>query len=218
VIVGAADTLCQMTVRGFSSLKAVSRVKCQPFSANRKGINIGEAAALFILSNEPSDIELYGVGCSSDAYHISAPEPDGKGAIAAINDAISQAPFDIERIDYVNLHGTATQLNDQVESHVVNQMFGEQILCSSTKSVTGHTLGAAAATELGLCLSLIYASSDNADIPPQVWDGEYDPKFSPINIVDGANNESHVNVCLSNSFAFGGNNTSLIIGRPYENL
>lgn len=218
VIVGGTDTLCQLTVQGFSALKAVSNRRCQPFSKNRNGINIGEASALFVVSREPAAIELYSVGCSSDAYHISAPEPGGKGAKAAMRLALRQAGLELEQIDYVNLHGTATQLNDAVESSITNELFTENTLCSSTKSLTGHTLAAASATELALCAIVLDGLTDGGRVPPQVWDGEYDPTFAPLKIVSDHNNHSTIKLCMSNSFAFGGNNISLILGRCQETL
>lgn len=217
-IVGGADSLCQTTVQGFNALKSVSPDTCQPFSQNRKGINIGEASALFIISQEPADIELYAVGCSSDAHHISAPEPTGKGAIAAMQHALSQTALDLQRIDYINLHGTATLLNDAMESSAIHSLFGEATLCSSTKSLTGHTLGAASATELGLCTLLLDKNINLNTVPAQSWDRQYDPELKPINISSNSNSQHDVRVCMSNSFAFGGNNTSLIIGHPYETL
>lgn len=217
-IVGGADSLCQMTVQGFTALKSTATEQCQPFSNNRCGINIGEAAALFILSNEPAELELYAVGTSSDAHHISAPEPTGTGAIAAMENALSQTNVQKEQIDYVNLHGTATQLNDAMESAAIHQMFGNELLCSSTKSLTGHTLGAAAATELGLCALLLEQQSGVDAIPAQAWDQQCDPELPKINLVNQNNSKDNIRLCMSNSFAFGGNNTSIIVGRSYESL
>ena len=220
VIVGGADSLCRMTVQGFSALESVSDDVCQPFSVNRRGINIGEAAALFVMTGEPGEnaLELYGVGCSSDAHHMSAPEPSGSGAIAAINAALSQSPFSATDIDYLNLHGTATPLNDAMESRAVAEIFGLQLPCSSTKSLTGHTLGAAAATELALCALLLDDNNRDKQLPAQVWDGQRDPDLPAINLVGDNSTVSRLSVCMSNSFAFGGNNTSVIIGKPYESL
>ena len=215
-IVGGADSLCQLTVQGFSSLNSVSPDRCQPFSQNRKGINIGEGAALFLLSREPAELELYGVGCSSDAHHTSAPEPSGKGAVAAIKKALAQGGLKPEAIDYINLHGTATPLNDAMESHAIHQLFGHDVLCSSSKSLTGHTLGAAAATELGLCALLLDQRIQLDRVPAQAWDQQYDADLKPIKIVSEQNNHQKIQLCMSNSFAFGGNNTSLIIGKNHE--
>jgi 3-oxoacyl-[acyl-carrier-protein] synthase-1 len=218
VIVGGADTLCQLTVQGFSALKAVSSQQCQPFSKNRDGINIGEASALFVVSREPAEIELYSVGCSSDAHHISAPEPNGTGAKTAIQAALDQAGLDAQQIDYINLHGTATRLNDATESTFTNQLFTEKTLCSSTKSLTGHTLAAASVTELALCAIVLDGLTDNRRVPAQIWDGEYDPSFAPIRIASERDSQPSIRLCMSNSFAFGGSNTSIILGHRQESL
>lgn len=216
VIVGGADSLCKMTVQGFSALESVSDDACKPFSANRRGINIGEAVGLFVLSREAGGdaIELYGVGCSSDAHHMSAPEPSGIGARVAMQQALSQSPFVAEQVDYLNLHGTGTPLNDAMESRAVYELFGNKLACSSTKSLTGHALGAAAATELGLCCLLL--SQQPASIPTHVWDGVRDPELPDIDLVTSTRTLPQLKLCLSNSFAFGGNNASLLIGHCHE--
>lgn len=217
-IVGGADSLCQLTVQGFSALKSVSAERCQPFSDNRCGINIGEAAALFFLTTEPSAIELYAVASSSDAHHISAPEPSGKGAIEAMKSALLQSGFSADAIDYINLHGTATPLNDAMESTAVAQLFGNNTLCSSSKSLTGHTLGAAAATELALCMLLLDSKYGFNKVPPHIWDGICDTELAEIHLAQAEDSVAEVKLCMSNSFAFGGNNCSVIIGKSYEAL
>ncbi len=218
VIVGGADTLCKLTLQGFSALESISTDVCNPFSQNRSGITIGEAAALFIVDTQPSDIEFLGAGQSSDAHHISAPEPNGSGAQAAMQAALNQAGLEASVIDYVNLHGTATPLNDAMESTAVHELLQHGPQCSSTKSLTGHTLGAAAATELGFCAMLLEqtVAHQSTVIPPQVWDGEFDPALAPINIASAGSAARPVQFCLSNSFAFGGNNTSLLIGINHD--
>lgn len=145
-IVGGADTLSRMPINGFHSLESLSPTLCQPFGRDRAGITIGEGAGLMLLTWEPQPIALLGVGESSDAYHISAPHPQGEGAIRAINQALTDAQLTPDDVGYINLHGTATQLNDQIESMVVNALFGERVPCSSTKHLTGHTLGTAGIT------------------------------------------------------------------------
>ncbi len=218
VIVGGADSLCQMTVQGFSALESVSPDICQPFSKNRNGITIGEAAALFVFSKNPANLELYGIGCSSDAHHISAPDPSGKGACITMKEAFAQSPFEHAQLDYLNLHGTATKLNDAMESTAVHSIFGNTVLCSSTKSLTGHTLGAAAATELGLCCLLLSGQNTEKVIPAQSWDKSYDPELPSLNIADGIKKTTTLKLCLSNSFAFGGNNISLLVGHAHESF
>lgn len=206
VIAGGVDTLCKLTVQGFSSLEAVSEEQCNPFSANRKGINIGEAAALFIVSKETSEIELAGVGESSDAYHISAPDPSGQGAINCMTAALNDAKVSASEINYINLHGTATELNDQMEAKAVAEVFGSHTPCSSTKPFTGHTLGAAGALEAAICW---LALQENM-IPRHLWDNCQDNKLPKINL-SNTEQKRTLHYALSNSFAFGGNNISLIL-------
>jgi 3-oxoacyl-[acyl-carrier-protein] synthase-1 len=213
VIAGGVDTLCQLTVRGFSSLEAVSDIRCNPFSKNRSGINIGEAAALFLVTAEAWGVELKGVGEGSDAHHISAPDPSGAGAVRCMTGALQDAGLEAADVGYVNLHGTATQLNDQMESLAVQEVFGLDTPCSSTKPFTGHTLGAAGALEAGICW-LILNDDANELLPLHVWDGVRDPELPGINLVtENSRLERPLNYVLSNSFAFGGNNISLILGR-----
>ena len=214
VLCGGVDTLCKLTLNGFSALEAVSDERCNPFSVNRHGINIGEAAVLFVMSRQPAAdhaIALLGAGACSDAHHISAPEPGGRGAVQAMRRALHRAGLQADQIGYLNLHGTATQHNDAMESHAVAQVFPEGVPCSSTKPMTGHTLGAAGALEAAFCwLSL---NHDGA-LAPHVWDGCGDPALPALNwVTAGQTLAPAPQRCLmSNSFAFGGNNVSLIIG------
>lgn len=214
VIAGGADTLSRLTVRGFQSLESISRGIGNPLSVNRDGINIGEGACLMLVSKEPSAIGLFGAGASSDAYHISAPDPEGRGAFAAMSRALADANVAADVIDYINLHGTGTPLNDSMECRAVVDLFGGIVACSSTKPLTGHTLGAAGAIELGLCWLVLSDHNTHHSLPPHCWDGQVDPALPKLAIV--AKNQcaaARPRVCLSNSFAFGGNNASLIIGR-----
>ena len=214
-IVGGADSLCQLTVNGFSSLESVSAGRCNPMSVNRDGINIGEAAALYIVGRDEADVVLLGVGESSDAHHMSAPQPQGTGAIAAMQAALDNAGLTAEQIGYINLHGTATPLNDAMESIAVTSVFGSKVPCSSTKPMTGHTLGAAGATEVGFCYLCLTAGQATMLLPPHVWDGQADPALPALNLVQQgqAIPLSSGTALLSNSFAFGGNNASVIIGK-----
>jgi 3-oxoacyl-[acyl-carrier-protein] synthase-1 len=213
VIAGGVDTLCQLTVKGFSSLEAVSKNRCNPFSRNRSGINIGEAAALFLVTAEAWGVGLAGVGEGSDAHHISAPDPGGTGAVRCMTAALQDAGLEAADVGYVNLHGTATTLNDQMESLAMQEVFGLDTLCSSTKPFTGHALGAAGAVEAGICwLSL----KDEAGelLPVHVWDNVRDPELPRINLVAADSRlEQPLDYALSNSFAFGGSNISLLLGR-----
>jgi len=214
VIAGGVDTICHLTVQGFSSLQAVSDSVCNPFSKNRNGINIGEGAALFLVTAEKKGVELAGVGEGSDAHHISAPDPTGNGAIRCMTEALNDASVKPDEVAYVNLHGTATALNDQMESLAMNQVFGPNTLCSSTKPSTGHTLGAAGAVEAAICCLMLDNSDETPLLPVQVWDGEQDPSLPVINLVSpDVILENPISYILSNSFAFGGNNISLLLGR-----
>ncbi|WP_248795964.1 beta-ketoacyl-[acyl-carrier-protein] synthase family protein [Pseudomonas sp. MWU13-2105] len=217
VLCGGVDSLCQLTLRGFSSLEAVSAQRCNPFSLNRNGINIGEAAVLFLMTQSADNgpaIALLGAGASCDAHHISAPDPTGQGAVQAMGKALKQAGLQPQDIGYMNLHGTATQHNDAMESLAVSRLFPASLPCSSTKPMTGHTLGAAGALEAAFCWLSLSADNPTAALPPHIWDGQADPALPPLNWVKPGD-------CLpphpprrlmSNSFAFGGNNVSLIIG------
>jgi 3-oxoacyl-[acyl-carrier-protein] synthase-1 len=214
VVFGGVDSLCEMTLQGFDSLEAQSAENNKPMSVERDGINIGEAAAIFLMSSEPTGPVLIG-GCgSSDAHHISAPQPDGDGAYAAMAGALADAGLSPDQIDYINLHGTATQQNDSMESKAISRLFPKQIPCSSTKSLTGHTLGAAGALELGFCWLLLQANA-HVRLPPALYRNDIDPELAPLSLADEKPVHNLPDYCLSNSFAFGGSNVSLIIGRPY---
>jgi 3-oxoacyl-[acyl-carrier-protein] synthase I len=215
VIVGGVDSLCKLTLNGFNSLEALSKSVCNPFSANRDGITIGEAAALFILSREESEISLLGVGASNDAHHISSPEPEGRGAEIAIRSALREAQLAPADIAYVNLHGTGTELNDSMESQVNSRVFEKQTWFSSTKPLTGHTLGAAGATEVGMCYLSLIKAADVAVLPPHIWDGQFDENLPRINLVSQAQTipaTGNLNF-LSASYGFGGNNAAVIISK-----
>lgn len=210
-VVGGADSLCALTLNGFEALESLSPELCNPFSLNRKGLNIGEGACVFLLTREPAPVRLFGVGESSDAYHMSAPDPQGRGAEAAILAALAQAGLQPSDIGYVNLHGTATPKNDEMESRVVARVFGVEMPCGSTKSLIGHTLGAAGAQELGLCWLLLDGERD-CRLPTHLWDGVRDPQLPEIDLV-GAGRHWERDVFVSNSFAFGGSNTAIVVGR-----
>ena len=209
-IVGGADTLSRMPINGFHSLESLSPTLCQPFGRDRCGITIGEGAALMVLTREPQPIALLGVGESSDAYHISAPHPQGEGAIRAIDQALNDAGMTPEHVGYINLHGTATPLNDQIESNVVSALFGETVPCSSTKHLTGHTLGAAGITEAAISMLILQRE---LPLPPQDFSqSPRDETLPACGIIEQPQSLTRP-VILSNSFAFGGNNASILLGR-----
>lgn len=214
VLTGGVDALCQFTVAGFAALESVSDVQCNPLSLHRKGINIGEGAALFLMSREPATVALRGWGESSDGYHISAPDPSGVGARQAIEQALARAGIGPAQIDYVNLHGTATAQNDAMESRVIHAVFGSTVPVSSTKPFTGHALGAAGAIEAGLCWLAMQDSNADGGLPPHLWDGVQDPALPALRIAEpGARLGRPLRWALSNSFAFGGANAALVLGR-----
>jgi len=213
VIAGGVDTLTRFTIAGFSSLEAVSETPSLPFSANRCGINIGEAAALFLMRRKTDGDEhmvtLAGWGESSDGYHISAPHPDGAGATHAIAEALTRADCSATDIGYINLHGTGTQHNDAMESRVISKLF-PHCPTSSTKPLTGHTLGAAGALEAVLAWLTLTDSAQR--LPPHLWDGIQDPNDPPLSLVAPHTRASQpVRTALSTSFAFGGSNTALVL-------
>ena len=159
-------------------------------------------------------IALLGAGATCDAHHISAPEPTGRGARQAMQQALDNAGLRAEQIGYLNLHGTATQHNDAMESLAVEAIFPDGVPCSSTKPLTGHTLGAAGALEAAFCwLSLAPENTANA-LPPHVWDEQADPLLPTLRFTERDSRLAHTSkrYLMSNSFAFGGNNISLIIG------
>jgi len=214
VVAGGVDTLCAFTVAGFSALESVSAARCNPLSANRNGINIGEGAGLFLMSREASSVALCGWGESSDGHHMSAPDPEGGGARLAIGQALQRAGITPQQVDYINLHGTATIQNDAMESRVVASLFGAEVPVSSTKPFTGHALGAAAALEAALCWLLMQDDNPEGYLPPQLWDGAADPALPPLHVAaPGAKLGRPLRYALSNSFAFGGSNAALLLGR-----
>ncbi|MBB5206770.1 beta-ketoacyl-ACP synthase [Chiayiivirga flava] len=210
VICGGADSLCRFTVAGFSALESVAAGRCNPMSRHRNGINIGEGAALFVMTREPAPVRLAGWGESSDAHHMSAPDPDATGAIAAIAQALARAGIDASGLDYVNLHATATPLNDAMESRALAAS-GIRAPCSGTKPLTGHTLGAAGAIEAAICWATL-AGNPHGALPPHWWDGAADPALPSLHLVAPGERAARApRHALSLSFAFGGSNAALLL-------
>jgi len=218
VIAGGADIVSNTVFAGFHSLEAISDSLTNPFSKNRKGINLGEGAAFFLLepaeqSKEQPIIELLGYGGSADAYHMTAPGTDGAGPVKAMKSAINSAGISPEQIGYINLHGTGTVLNDKAEALALKAVFDKMPPLSSTKPVTGHTLGAAGALEAAICWM---ALTEKRGLPVHCWDGVTDEEIQGLEsslISIGENRKETPDVCMSNSFAFGGCNVSIILGR-----
>jgi 3-oxoacyl-[acyl-carrier-protein] synthase-1 len=218
VLAGGSDSLCGLTTNGFASLQAVSAEASNPMSANRRGLTLGEGAALFLVTRTGEGIQLLGIGESSEAHHMSAPDPEGGGATVSMRGALSDAGLDASDILYLNLHGTGTKLNDAMESLAVARVFGCETPCSSTKSLVGHTLGAAGAMELAFLWLMLderrRSGSDNLELPPHCFDGVRDPELEPIRLASKGERVAARgrNALLSNSFGFGGNNCTLIVG------
>jgi 3-oxoacyl-[acyl-carrier-protein] synthase-1 len=210
-VVGGVDSLCLTTLYGFHSLQLCSSAPCRPFDVARDGISIGEAAAFALLTRVPGtldgdDVLLLGVGESSDAYHMSAPHPEGDGARRAMLAALAAANLDPDAIDYINLHGTGTPSNDRSENQAVISVFGATTPCSSTKGATGHTLGAAGALEAVISALALR----NGLMPGGAQTTQIDPTLSAHYLL--ANRSSSLARVLSNSFGFGGANCTLILG------
>lgn len=208
-IVGGVDTLCAMTLNGFASLDALDPHRCRPFSAERSGINIGEGGALLLLERDGDPLALLeGIGETSDAYHISAPHPKGDGAIAAMRAALLDAGVGPEAVHHINAHGTGTRHNDAAESRAIEAVFGAEVPVVSTKGYTGHTLGGAGATEVAIAMHALHEGW----IPASLGATPVDETI-PINVVT-ARTSGRFERVLSNSFAFGGNNISVLLRAP----
>ncbi len=211
VLTGGVDSLCRMTLYGFKSLDIMSERPCTPLDQDRCGISLGEGAGLLLLERPHEDhascVHLLGCGESSDAYHMTAPHPEGRGASAAMYSALAQAGLAPAAIDYVNLHATGTVLNDQAEMAAMARVFAEPVPCSGTKGLTGHTLGAAGAVES----VVTWLSLTQGFVPGTCSLKQVDPSFRS-NVVGDSLPDVPVRVAMNNNFGFGGNNTSLILG------
>jgi 3-oxoacyl-[acyl-carrier-protein] synthase-1 len=208
-LVGGVDSLCDSVLFGFHSLELVSRQPCRPFDRQRDGISIGEAAAFALLERAedvPDAPRLIGYGESSDAWHMSTPHPEGRGALGALDDALARAGIAAEQVDYVNLHGTATVKNDEVEAKLLPR-FSSRTRASSTKGFTGHTLGAAGALEAVIALLAI----EHGVVPPDLGCTDALPEAQPWLALQPESR--NIDIALSNSFGFGGNNACLVFAR-----
>ena len=207
-VVGGVDTLALSTLYGFNALSLLSREPCRPFDANRDGISIGEAAGFALLDPlRDSAIVLEGYGESSDAYHMSTPHPEGAGAAAAMREALACAGLEAGDIGYVNLHGTASRANDAAEDRAVHDVLGGRVAAGSTKGWTGHALGAAGIAEAIVCAIALA----EAWIPGTLNCRSVDPAARSRIVIDSM--PAPLRHVMTNSFGFGGNNCSLVLGR-----
>jgi len=211
-LVGGVDSLCLTTLYGFHSLQLVARTPCRPFDVARDGISIGEAAAFALLERpdgrtQADSVLLLGTGESSDAFHMSSPPPDGRGAREAMRRALAAAALSPADIGYINLHGTGTPSNDEAEARAVASVLGPQVPGSSTKGATGHTLGAAGALEAVICALALRHGLMPAGVNTQVVDSTLPVRYLRENV------RASLSRVMSNSFGFGGSNCSLILAR-----
>ncbi|OBS09416.1 beta-ketoacyl-[acyl-carrier-protein] synthase family protein [Acidihalobacter prosperus] len=211
-VVGGVDSLCRMTLHGFDALQLVSSAPCRPADVDRDGISIGEAAAFALL--EPAGREdngtpcILGYGESNDAYHMSSPAPDGRGAAEAMRAALRRAALQAADIDFVHLHGTATPANDAAEDRAVHAIFGPRTPCASTKGWTGHTLGAAGASNALIAAMCV----EQGLMPGSLNTTSVDPQLVCRVLTEGK--ATPVARIMSNAFGFGGSNACLIVGYP----
>jgi 3-oxoacyl-[acyl-carrier-protein] synthase II len=219
MICGGTEPLCRITYAAFNALQAVDPEYCKPFDRDRQGMSLGEGAGILVLESLTRALqrkariyaEVLGCGISCDANHMTAPDPNAHGAAGAMRAALADAGVSADQVDYINAHGTATPANDRMEIRAINTVFGDragQIPVSSTKSMVGHTLGAAGAIEAVTCVLAI----DEGFVPPTVHHAHPDETCNLDVVPDGAR-DATINTVLSNSFAFGGNNTCLVFGR-----
>ena len=211
-VVGGVDTLCGSVLYGFNSLELVSPAPCKPFDATRDGISLGEAAGFALVeraegAGSADSLYLLGYGEASDAHHMSTPHPEGLGAERALDEALARAGITTDAIDYINMHGTASTKNDEVEGALVTRRFPESIHASSTKGFMGHTLGAAGIVEAAISLLALETGLMPGTVNTTVLDSDCGPQ---IKLQPAHGDVRHV---LSNSFGFGGNNCSLVFGK-----
>lgn len=217
VLCGGTDSLCRMTFSGFNALQALDTVPCRPFDRDRGGLSLGEGAAMFVLEERERAqargatvlAEFLGYGVSADAHHITQPRPDGAGALAAMQRALEDSAVSAAEIDYVNAHGTATPVNDVMETRVLKALLGARaydVPISSTKSMVGHCLAAAGAIEALACVLALRGGF----VPPTATLEHPDPECD-LDYVPKVSRACAVRTTLSNSYGFGGNNTSIVL-------
>lgn len=213
VLVAGVDSLCRLTLRGFNSLQLVAEHNCRPMDAERCGINIGEGAALLLVerlnAHNKQQPRLLAVGESSDAHHMTAPHPEGLGAAMAMSNALTLAGRELNEVDYINLHATASPLNDQAEARAITRLFSKPPPCSGIKGLIGHTLGAAGAVEVIACLIAL----EKQFLLGTCGLEQADPQLSLSVLKNPVMNQPH-RLILSNAFGFGGNNASVLLEKP----
>ena len=220
IVTGGSESLSELTFAGFNSLRVMDPNHCRPFDRNRRGLSLGEGAAILILEDYESAqdrgaaiyAEVLGYATNSDAFHMTSPDPEAKGMRRVMTRALESAGLRPEAINYINAHGTATPINDQMETRAIKGVFGEKgardLAISSTKSMVGHCLGAAGALE---AVATILALCEQV-VPPTIHLDEPDPDCN-LDYVPNRSRPQEISYALSNSFAFGGNNTSVVFGR-----
>jgi 3-oxoacyl-[acyl-carrier-protein] synthase-1 len=211
VVVGGVDALCNSVLFGFAALGLVSPQPCQPFAVQRCGISVGEAAGFALLERGHGATDLVGYGESNDAFHMSSPHPEGRGAEAALDDALARAGLDSSAVDYVNLHGTATTLNDEAEAALVARRYRADVHASATKGCTGHTMGAAGIVEALICVQALQGGLRSGTAHTRAADPALGERFArQLHLVP---TQGPVRVAASHSFGFGGNNAVLLFAR-----
>ena len=220
---GTEGSVCPIGIAGFTALTALSTVddptKCSlPFDKNRSGFVMGEGAGVVILEELEHAkargakiyAEIRGCGNTDDAYHVTAPHPEGRGAIACMKQAIAEAGINPSDIGYINAHGTATNKGDTVETSSIKKVFGNTLpYVSSTKGATGHMMGAGGITETITCVKAI----ETGTVPPTINLNEVDPECAGIDFVANTAKKAEINFAMSNAFGFGGQNSSIIVGK-----
>ncbi len=222
--VGAESVLCPLVIYSLANAKALSRrndtpqTASRPFDISRDGFVIGEGGGALVLETEEHALargakifaEITGCGNTNDAYHVTAPHPEGRGAIACMKQAVADAGLSASDIGYINAHGTATNKGDSVEVASIKAVFGENLpFVSSTKGATGHMMGAGGITEAIACIKTI----ETGVIPPTINLNEVDPECDGIDFVANTAKNARIDYAMSNAFGFGGQNSSIIVGR-----
>ncbi|MEP6602375.1 MAG: beta-ketoacyl-[acyl-carrier-protein] synthase family protein [Spartobacteria bacterium] len=219
VLTGGYDAISELVFVGFDSLQASTPEKCRPFDRQRTGMVLGEGAAILALENleraraRGANVlaEITGYGISTDNHHLTQPNPSGVGPRAAMSQALRSANIEPAAVDYINAHGTATIFNDAAEGKAIAELFGRKVPVSSTKSMMGHSLGAAGAIEAVFCILALQQQL----LPPNIHHRSSDEDVD-LNIVANAARSAKIDIALSNSFGFGGTNASIVIERYRE--